>query len=127
MLSWLTFSWIRRVVLTAYKNEIKPEDIWDMDEINSCKHVSDKFERKWNAYVLRYRKTQCKMKNISSGEASLNDPKPSLIYFIFKHNMKSLSISAINKLIADVLLILGPLILEYVKFKNYTSLLSSFI
>lgn len=54
MLTWLTFSWVFDVVRRAYKHELTSNDVWEMDETNSCKNVSDDLELKWNAYISEF-------------------------------------------------------------------------
>lgn len=53
MLSWITFSWIWTVVYPAYKKDLTPDDVWNMDELNSCRHVSNHFELEWDSYVSK--------------------------------------------------------------------------
>lgn len=53
MLTWITFSWVWKVIFRAYKGELTNNDVWNMDEINSCKFVTDEFEKKWNFYIER--------------------------------------------------------------------------
>lgn len=64
---------------------------------------------------MNHEKNNEKLKVTGEASESLNDPGPSLIKFIFKHNKKNLLISSINRLLSDFLLIFGPLILEYVR------------
>lgn len=57
MLTWLTFSWVFDVVRRAYKHELTSNDVWEMDETNACKNVSDDLELKWNAYISESEKS----------------------------------------------------------------------
>lgn len=96
MLTWLTFNWVFKIMYKAYKSELTSEDVWDMDEPNSCEYLSNDFEHNWNAFA----------------DKSLKQSKPSLLLFLAKYNRKSILLSGLLRLVTESLTVVDPLILK---------------
>jgi ATP-binding cassette subfamily C (CFTR/MRP) protein 1 len=48
LLSRITFWWLNPLILTGYKRDLTKEDMWEIDESESSRNLTDKLEKKWN-------------------------------------------------------------------------------
>ncbi len=68
LLSKLTFFWITSLIIKSFRNEISREDVWNMDQVDSCRHVSDTFNDELTDYVERKQAKKKLTNKVSSTE-----------------------------------------------------------
>lgn len=47
-MSRLTFWWLNSLILNGYKKELTQKDMWDVDDNEKSRHLTDKLEAEWN-------------------------------------------------------------------------------
>nr|UOU03337.1 ATP-binding cassette subfamily C1-6 [Brachionus rubens] len=138
LLSRLTFWWLNPLILTGYKSDLTKEDMWDIDNSESCRYLTDKLEEEWNRVAKIYmdkKKLEFTNFGYSKSSESLYDKKakdetevkssvkePSLLWCLVKIFKGKFLAGAFLKLLQDILTMVGPTILDYlikfVKNKN---------
>ena len=54
ILKRITFWWIDPLILLGFRKTLTKEDMWSIDENESCKHLTEKLETEWYELAERY-------------------------------------------------------------------------
>nr|UOU03334.1 ATP-binding cassette subfamily C1-1 [Brachionus rubens] len=122
LISWLTFTWISKLIYKGYKKNLDTNDVWGFDEENSSKDVGEELEQEWNRLKTSYdmKKRSVSKKSLNHHEefelkekVEFNDGKrPSLGLCILRIHLKNILIASVLVLSHDLLDLTGPLILD---------------
>ena len=136
------------LIILGNKRDIKPEDLWSLEKQEVSEHLTKKIESHWLKAAKIYLDKQNNLANRLNGESvsakykitetngeqvKLNSgentkivsskiKQPSIVWCLFKAFHGQIIVSAILKLMRDILLFTGPVMLgwliKYVKSKN---------
>nr|QUF59451.1 ATP-binding cassette transporter Abcc1-6-2 [Brachionus angularis] len=138
LLSRITFWWINPLILFGYKREFTKEDMWPIDEKESCGYLTNKLIEEWDKVAKIYmenRKSEFDdLANVTAQETitmikgeDKTKPvskikEPSLLFCLVKMLYGKFLAGAFMKLIQDVLTFVGPIILDLlIKFTKEKS------
>jgi len=54
LLSRITFWWLNPLILTGFRKELKREDMWQLEEKEECRVLTDQLEREWSQAAARF-------------------------------------------------------------------------
>ena len=56
LLSVLTFWWINHLINIGFRRDLTRDDLWEIDEAEKARYVTEKFEKVWNPKAQEYLK-----------------------------------------------------------------------
>ena len=77
LLSVLTFWWINHLISTGFKRDLTRDDLWEIDEAEETRTVTEKIESVWNPkaqeYIFKMREIENERMNHRSDDLEMDD------------------------------------------------------
>nr|APD26508.1 ATP-binding cassette transporter subfamily C member 1 X1 protein [Brachionus koreanus] len=118
LLSWLTFSWISKLIYIGYKKNINESHVWELDDENKSEILGEEMQRNWS-FLIQKSKMNKKffLKNRKKVEKCEEKNKKierniSLGFCLFGIHAKKIILASTLVLTHDIFDLTGPLILD---------------
>ncbi|RNA33218.1 multidrug resistance-associated 1 isoform X1 [Brachionus plicatilis] len=142
LLSWLTFSWISKLIYIGYKKSITENHVWELDDENRTKDLGEELEAEWKQsfdkkrsknfqpFKTLFKKTKIHDEFEMDPNVQDTEKKPSLGLCLLKIHLKNILSVIILFLTRDLLDVSGPIILDglitFVSDERYSKIVGLF-